>query len=239
MLSVTADFFGRVRTRDVRGGVAAGRVTARRLTAFPAGRSIAAMTAASRDDQGAAGRGRGDSPADAGPWPARAREAGADGACELDAGGIVFGDWVRLKCRYGCPDFGRRLSCPPYTPPLEELGAAFAGYSRALLVWVEVDGAGEEPAARRRLHEALLDLERAAFVGGHHKALALGVGPCVWCGDEPCPADGSCRRRERLRPSLSGCGIDVFATAAGAGVELQVAADERAAVKLLGLLLIE
>jgi len=197
------------------------------------------MTVGSGSDHGAGGRGRGGSPAEAGPWTARARDAGADGACELAAGAIVFADWVRLKCRYGCPDFGRRLSCPPYTPPLEELSAAVAGYARALLVWVEVDGAGEEPAARHRLHEALLELERAAFVDGHHKALALVVGPCLWCGDEPCPADGSCRQRERLRPSLSGCGIDVFATAAAAGVELRVAADERAAVKLLGLVLIE
>jgi predicted metal-binding protein len=206
---------------------------------MPAGRSIAAMAAGSGKDRAVGRRCRSGSPGDAGPWPVRVRDAGADGSCELDAGAIVFADWVRLKCRYGCPEFGRRLSCPPYTPPLEELSAAFAGYSRALLVWVEVDGADEEPAARRRLHEALLELERAAFVDGHHKALALGVGPCLWCGDEPCPADGSCRQRERLRPSLSGCGIDVFATAADAGVELRVAADERAAVKLLGLLLIE
>lgn len=172
-------------------------------------------------------------------WQRRARAAGADDARPLAATDIVFGDWVRLKCRYGCPDFGRRLSCPPHTPALAELRPALAGYRSALLVWVEVEGAGAEPAARRRLHEALQELERLAFVDGRPQALALGVGPCLWCDDEPCPTDGSCRHRERLRPSLSGCGIDVFATAAGAGVPLSVAADEQAAFKLLGLLLIE
>ena len=85
-------------------------------------------------------------------WPGRARAAGADGARLFPAADIVPADWARLKCFYGCPDYGRRLSCPPSTPPLEELRAALAAYRSALLVWVEVDGAAEEPAARRRLH---------------------------------------------------------------------------------------
>lgn len=180
-----------------------------------------------------------DHPEDTADWQTRAKAAGADGARLLPAADIVPADWARLKCFYGCPDYGRRLSCPPNTPPLEELRAAFSTYRTALLVWVEVDGAAEEAPARRRLHEALLELERAAFVDGHPKALAMGVGPCLWCGDEPCPPDGSCRHRDKLRPSLSGCGIDVFQTAAGAGLPLAVAADEQASVKLIGLLLIE
>lgn len=172
-------------------------------------------------------------------WSARAQAAGADGALQVAAGDIATADWTRLKCRYGCPDYGRRLSCPPATPPLEELRAAFSSYRSAVLVWVEAHGAGSEAAARRRLHEALLELERAAFVDGHPKAFAMGVGPCVWCGDEPCPADGSCRHRDKLRPSLSGCGIDVFQTAARVGLQLVVAANEQCTVKLMGLLLIE
>lgn len=180
-----------------------------------------------------------DHPHDAARWQARAREAGADGAHPLPAADIVWADWTRLKCAYGCPDYGRRLSCPPATPPPADLRAAFSAHQTALVVWVEVRGADEEPAARRRLHESLLELERAAFVAGHPEAFAMGVGPCLWCGDEPCPPDGTCRHRDKLRPSLSGCGIDLFQTAARAGLPLTVAADQQASVKLIGLLLIE
>jgi len=172
-------------------------------------------------------------------WGDRAREAGASGARPVAAADVTLHEWALLKCRYGCPDYGRRLSCPPSSPPLDDLRAALAGYRRALLVWVEVAGEDEEPAARRRLHEALLALEREAFLQGSHKALAFGVGPCLWCGDEPCPDDGTCRHREKLRPSLSGCGVDVFALADAAGLELTVARDDGDAVRLVGLLLIE
>ena len=130
-------------------------------------------------------------------WEERAREAGASGARPLAASDVTLHEWALLKCRYGCPDYGRRLSCPPSSPSLGELRAALAGYRHALLVWVEVAGEEEEPAARRRLHEALLTLERDAFLQGDRKALAFGVGPCLWCGEEPCPEDGTCRHREQ------------------------------------------
>lgn len=176
---------------------------------------------------------------DARRWDERACGAGADGARAVAVADVMLHQWTLLKCRYGCPDYGRRLSCPPSSPPLDDLRAALIGYRSALLVWVDVAGGQEEETARRRLHEALLALERDAFLQGSHKALAFGVGPCLWCGDEPCPDDGTCRHREKLRPSLSGCGVDVFALARAAGLELTVARDGDDAVRLVGLLLIE
>ena len=77
-------------------------------------------------------------------WDERAREAGASGARPLAAADVTLHEWALLKCRYGCPDYGRRLSCPPASPSLEELGAALTGYRDALLVWVEVTGEQEE-----------------------------------------------------------------------------------------------
>ncbi len=171
-------------------------------------------------------------------WQDRARAAGADGAELVAAGAVGVADWVRLKCRYGCPDYGRRLSCAPHAPGPDEFRPVLAGYEQALLVWVEGRGTEAATPARRRLAEALLALERDAFLARCHKAFALSDGPCLWCDDEPCPPDGTCRHRDRLRPAMSACGIDAFATASAAGVPLQVAGDEQAAFRLLGLLLI-
>jgi hypothetical protein len=44
--------------------------------------------------------------------------------------------------------------------------------------------------------------------------------------DAACGAVEICESRERLRPGLAGCGIDVFGTSANAGWPLQVVADE-------------
>jgi len=171
-------------------------------------------------------------------WAEAGRRLGADGAAVLPAGAVVVARWPRLKCEYGCEDYGTTLSCPPYAPDPERFAALLADYRRALLVWVEA--AGEEPSSpRHRLHETLLDLEREALLAGLTKAFALTEGPCPWCADEPCLFAEGCRHPRKRRPAMSACGIDTFATAAAAGLDLRVATDEGAPYRLVGLLLLD
>jgi 5-hydroxybenzimidazole methyltransferase len=178
------------------------------------------------------GRGRVD-------WPGAAARAGLDGALWLRAEQIRVAEWVRFKCRYGCPDYGRRLSCAPHAPTPEALRAVLSDYSTALLLWIEADSARDDDAqVRARLHRGLLELERAAFLAGHHKAFALSDGPCTWC-EEPCPEDGRCRKPEMLRPAMPACGVDVFATAEAAGLTLSVVGEGETRYKHVGMLLIE
>ena len=66
------------------------------------------------------------------------REKGGD-AVKISADQIVTGEWVRMKCLFGCNGFGRRFSCPPYTPTPAETRAALDCYSCALLVRFEGD----------------------------------------------------------------------------------------------------
>ncbi|MBU1206921.1 MAG: DUF2284 domain-containing protein, partial [Proteobacteria bacterium] len=33
---------------------------------------------------------------------------------------IVTGYWVRAKCNYGCPSYGKRACCPPELPSFAE-----------------------------------------------------------------------------------------------------------------------
>ncbi|MCS7105652.1 MAG: DUF2284 domain-containing protein, partial [Thermofilaceae archaeon] len=37
---------------------------------------------------------------------------GASDAREIPASSVVVREWVRLKCRFGCGEYGRRLTCP-------------------------------------------------------------------------------------------------------------------------------
>jgi predicted metal-binding protein len=167
----------------------------------------------------------------------RAAALGADGATPLWAREIVTAEWVLMKCRFGCPDYGKRRTCPPHTPNADGFRAVLAGYESALLVWVEAGGGDGLSRARRRLHEAILALEREAFLAGAFKAFGLVDGTCLWCADELC-APAACRHPDKVRPSLAGCGVDAFATAAAAGIEMHVASDRGEAYRLLGLLLI-
>jgi len=190
------------------------------------------------DEKGPERRPAGESSTAPDDWVGAARRLGADGAGLLPASAIVVADWVRLKCEYGCEHYGTTLSCPPYAPDPARFAGVVSDYRRALLVWVEA--AGEEPAAaRRRLHETLLALEREALLAGLTMAFALAEGPCPWCPDEPCLLREGCRQPRKRRPAISACGIDAFATAAAAGLDLRVAAGAGDTYRLVGLLLLE
>ena len=102
-------------------------------------------------------------------------------------------------------------------------------YRQALLV----EGAPPGKAFHRRL----LALEKAAFIGGFPKALVFGAGPCPIC--DSCPPAGPCRHPEQARPAMEAAGIDVYATAANAGIDLQPVPARDGYVKYLGLLLLE
>lgn len=159
----------------------------------------------------------------------QAKAAGFSFARVMDAGGIAVEPWVRLKCRYGCPRYGRSLSCPPASPGEAEMRAVISRYRYALLVQ------GAPPSCL--FHERLLGLERAVFLAGYPDALAFGAGPCPVC--TACPEDGRCRFPEKARPSLEACGVDVYATARRAGLALSPVSHRQGFVKYVGLVLFD
>ena len=52
----------------------------------------------------------------------------------LDPGQIVVSQWVRMKCQFGCPHYGRAASCPPNTLSVEDCRQFFGEYQRALAI---------------------------------------------------------------------------------------------------------
>jgi len=43
----------------------------------------------------------------------KAISLGARDSKVINASTIKAAEWVRYKCRFGCPGFGERLTCPP------------------------------------------------------------------------------------------------------------------------------
>jgi predicted metal-binding protein len=146
----------------------------------------------------------------------------------LEPATIISEPWVKAKCAYGCPCYGKKWSCPPHSMDNEEFHALLKCYSRALLV------VGQAPL--KEFQGRLLELEKAAFLNGHKKALVFTGGPCCWC--DQCP-DDRCIFPEKRRPSLESCGCDVFALAESAGIRIAPLRNSDDFVQFIGLLLVE
>jgi len=162
-------------------------------------------------------------------WVYEARSVGFRRAILFPVEEIVTAPWVRLKCKCGCPVYGRNLQCPPHGMKSAATKEMLESYTWSLLL------EGSPPG--REFHGKLLQLERKAFLAGFHKAFAFGAGPCPVC--RACPEDGTCRRPDQARPSMEGSGIDVYTTARNAGIRLAPVTDKDQYVKYIGLLLLE
>ncbi len=155
---------------------------------------------------------------------------------------VVVSEWVRFKCRYGCPSYGQRLSCPPFSPTPEETRRLLAEYKVAVIIhsqakpepnWTPEQYRHHVMECRAKLHTAVIDMEKAAFLSGYYKAFAMGATPCSLCETcvikEKSEASGihplsalDCRHKNIMRPPMDAFGIDMFETAKNAGYNIRV-----------------
>jgi predicted metal-binding protein len=151
---------------------------------------------------------------------------------------VVTAHWVRLKCQYGCKNYGTRYTSPPYSPTPEDTRKVLDEYSKAYLIKYEgFLGFDEYPPKRldaamtdMSLHvcKAVFDMERHAFLAGYYKAFSYGAHRCRKC--DVCAVmekgEKGCRFPVDARPSLESAGIDVFKTAQNAGMVTEVVQDK-------------
>ncbi|MBW1803230.1 MAG: DUF2284 domain-containing protein [Deltaproteobacteria bacterium] len=124
-----------------------------------------------------------------------------------------------MKCQYGCQSYGKRYSCPPDTPTPDQMRSVLDAYQRAILFHVEPSKAGSQPArkARAKLLNGLTDLEGEMFKDGYYKAFVILAGPCHLCKECAKIKEEPCLFRQKARPSMEACGIDVYQTARNNG----------------------
>lgn len=157
----------------------------------------------------------------------KALELGAKSAKVISIDTVVTAPWTRMRCQYGCVGYGRRLSCPPYSPTAEQTQAVLNCYSVGLLMEGEL----------WKVNPILVAIEREVFLSGYYKAWSMGEGPCHQC--EACALKAGCRFPQQLRPSLEASGVDVFRTLRNNGIEAKVATDYDCSVRYWGLVLVE
>ncbi len=143
-----------------------------------------------------------------------ALEKGGISAEVIPAHEVVFDERTVHKCQYGCPSYGRYLTCPPFTPSPSEFEKALRTYKWAIMV----------ECAHSDLNRLVVEVEKAAMRRGYYLALGLKGQRCLLC--EECVLSGEpCRDPLNARPSMSGLGINVFATLNRAGIERKLAMD--------------
>ncbi len=147
-------------------------------------------------------------------------KAGATHAKQIHPSSVVTEPWVRLKCQFGCPGYGKGHCCPPRTPNSNETRAILDSYRRALLFHIQVPDAIRDKKLFQKYFEALVDLEGEIFKDGYYKAFIFLAGPCRLCKTCAAREDKSCNLPWQARPSMEGCGIDVYQTARNNGLPI-------------------
>ena len=150
----------------------------------------------------------------------------------IPAKDIVTAEWVRQKCLFGCNGFGRRFSCPPYTPTPAETRKVLKEYKTAILIKF-VGDVGETTPERLVSREmtayvqnVMYDIEMMAFSAGFYKTFGYTGHQCGLCAHCKAKDDDAeitdCVNRRKMRPSMEAAGIDVYATCASVGWGLEV-----------------
>ncbi len=139
----------------------------------------------------------------------KAKELGAIHAKIVPSESIIVSHWVRLKCQYGCNDYGKWKTCPPYTPDTDTMKKVLKEYRKVLLMTAHNHTEASKLA---------VDMMFWLYSKGLFKAFPLGSGRCRLC-DECTPED--CKHPELAYPSMEACSIDVFGTAQTNKIPLQ------------------
>lgn len=158
----------------------------------------------------------------------------------LDPSNIVVAQWVRMKCRFGCAEYGKNACCPPHTPTVAECTQFFREYRAALVLHFTTKVAAPEArhAWTRQINARLFSLERAVFLAGYRKAFQLFMDSCGLCKE--CAADrASCNNPARARPAPEAMAVDVFETVRPLGYPIDVLANYDEPMNRYAILLVE
>jgi predicted metal-binding protein len=152
---------------------------------------------------------------------------------------IVVAHWVRVKCTFGCSDYGLG-TCPPNTPSVNDCDRFFKEYESGLIIRInKFADKNEYPSDwSREITDKLLGIEKEIFLSGYQKVFLLNQTCCSIC--KKCPGNRvECKEKEKSRPSPESFAVDVYQTVRNVGMEINVVAESPAEMNRIAILLIE
>ncbi len=144
----------------------------------------------------------------------------------IDPKKIVVSQWVRMKCRFGCPEYGRGGACPPETPSVAECREFFNEYTYAVILHFEglMDKPRDRHAWSAKINAKLVQLERNVFTAGFERAFLMFMDSCCFCKD--CTGSRkTCDQPRMARPAPEAMAVDVYTTVRQAGFTINVLSD--------------
>lgn len=151
---------------------------------------------------------------------------------------MTVSQWVRMKCMFGCPDYGRNASCPPNVPSVSECRELLSEFSSAVLIHLVCDVPAE--ARKEWCHtkqKALLEAEKQIFLNGHERAFLLSFDNCELCV-ECASSPRDCRFPYNRRPAMEAFAIDVYSSVRQHGYSISVKKDIHETADRFALLLV-
>jgi predicted metal-binding protein len=144
----------------------------------------------------------------------------------IDPKGIVVAQWVRMKCMFGCVEYGHGGACPPNTLSVAECERFFGEYSDGIILHFE--GKMDKPEDRHvwssKINAKLVELERAVFLAGFERAFLLFMDSCCFCRE--CSGERTiCEKPRMARPAPEAMAVDVYSTVRKFGFEINVRTD--------------
>lgn len=157
----------------------------------------------------------------------------------IDPKDIVVSQWVRMKCIYGCDNYGKSGCCPPEVPSVEECARFFREYRQAVVFHFRkrVRRPEDRHAWSRKVNAGLLRLEREVFLAGNERAFLLFMDSCGVC-DECTGSRRACTNKKAARPGPDALAVDVYTTVRGAGYHIEVLTDYRQSMDRYALLMV-
>lgn len=153
---------------------------------------------------------------------------------------IVVSQWVRMKCIYGCGEYGQTASCPPNVPSVSECERFFREYRETAIFHFEkkVEKPEDRHAWTKRVNAKLSKLERELFLSGYERVFLLFMDSCSICS-ECTGLREECKEPRLARPSPEAMAIDVYATVRQVGYPIEVLSDYSQKMNRYAFLMIE
>ncbi|WP_066628869.1 DUF2284 domain-containing protein [Labilibacter marinus] len=151
---------------------------------------------------------------------------------------IEVAHWVRVKCQFGCSDFGLG-TCPPNTPDVEDCRKFFNEYKKAIVIRLnkKADRNNYPSDWSKEMTNNLLKLEREIFLANYPKVFLLNQTCCSICKD--CSSNRlQCKDKKNSRPSPESFSVDVYSTLKNVGMEIQVVSENPGEMNRIAILLV-
>jgi predicted metal-binding protein len=158
----------------------------------------------------------------------------------IDPKNIVVSHWVRLKCMFGCKEYGKNACCPPNTPSIQECRSFFNEYRQGVVFHFEqkFDKPEQRHEWTKGTNQKLLSVEGEVFLAGNPKTFLLFMDSCSLCAE--CAEErGKCLNKKCARPTPEGMAVDVFSTVKALGYPIEVLRDYSAVMNRYAFLLIQ